>query len=282
MRFAFIRAEKENYPIRALCRNLQVSPSGYYAWLKRGESERARKDRALTVEIRTVWRTHRGRYGSPRIHLDFCSRGIQVGRKRVERIMRDNNLQARPAKRYVHTTQSDHCFQRFDNLLDRKFDVENLNVVWAGDITYVATTHGWLYLAVVLDLCSRRVIGWALRDHLETSLVIEALQMALRTRHHAPRLFHSDQGTQYAANDFQDLLRAHDITPSMSRRGNCWDNAPVESFFKTLKTELDLTGCSHKQTSSQIFDYIEAYYNTRRIHSGIGNVSPVLYEQAVT
>jgi transposase InsO family protein len=282
VRFEFIRAEKANYPIELLCSALEVSRSGYYAWLDRVPSTRRREDEKLLAEIRASVARGRGAYGSPRVHRDLVARGLRVGRKRVERLMRENGLRGRKRRRYRATTLSTHGLQRHKNVLARQFAVERIDDVWAGDITCIPTTSGWLYLAVVLDLCSRRIVGWAMEQHMREELVIRAMEMALFARS-APRLFHSDQGSQYASIDFQQLLAKHAIKPSMSRRGNCWDNAVVESFFDSMKTELDLSErpLPVDQAKSAVFDYIEVFYNRQRLHSALDYQPPVEFEGAL-
>ncbi len=279
MRYEFIRAEKVNYTIKLLCRVMQVQRSGYYAWLKRPLSERKKRDNALKVEIRACWKKHRKAYGSPRVFRHLRKEGVRIGRKRVERIMREEGICGRAARpRKVATTDSRHDYQRYENVLNRQFDVAEINDVWAADITYIPTTTHMLYLAVIIDLYSRRVVGWSIQDHMQTSLVQGALLMALSSRS-APRLHHSDQGTQYASDAYQACLRRHGIQCSMSRVGNCWDNAVVESFFGSLKSELPgLNHCSATQARQQLFDYIEVFYNRQRMHSTLDYRSPHEYE----
>jgi len=280
VKFEFIRAEKANFPIELLCSVLDVSRSGYYAWLDRGQSKRSQTNAALLTEVRAIHSQSRGAYGAPRVHRELRRRGFRVNRKRVERLMRQDGLRGRKKRRYKVTTLSTHELKRFENKLNREFKVEQLNQVWAGDITYLWTTEGWLYLAVVLDLCSRRVIGWALDKHMQEELVVRALEMGLKSRP-APRLFHSDQGSQYASDAFQKLLRKHNIEPSMSRRGNCWDNAVVESFFDSMKTELaDLSlALTADRTKTSVFWYLEVFYNRQRLHSTLGYKPPVELEE---
>ena len=280
MRFDFIRAEKAHYPVKMLCSVLGVSRSGYYAWERRGPSSRELEDRELLQEIRRVHVRHRGRYGSPRVWRELRRSGHRIGCKRVERLMRENGIVARPRRRFRVTTESDHGLARCRNLLARAFDVERVNDVWAADLTYLDTIEGWLYLAVILDLASRRVIGWSMSDSMESSIAIDALEMALDGRE-PPRMHHSDQGVQYASARYQALLSEHHITPSMSRRGDCWDNAPVESFFATLKAEcpeLDYRP-TKQQARSTVFEYIEAYYNRQRLHSTLDYLTPIEYEE---
>jgi putative transposase len=287
VRFAFILAEKAVYPVAMLCRVLDVARSGFYAWTRRPESQRAREDRRLRVSIRAAWKASRRTYGSPRLHDDLKADGEKVSRKRVARLMKEDNVVGRQRRRrFVVTTDSKHTLPIAPNVLDRKFEVAAPNRVWAGDITYLATAEGWLYLAVIIDLFSRRVVGWAIEEHMETSLVTGALEMALRRRHRDGEhlLHHSDRGSQYAAADYRKRLSAHGVECSMSRKGNCWDNAVVESFFGTMKAELDddvTEGASRAAARSAVVDYIDNFYNSTRKHSSLGYLSPVNYEASV-
>ncbi len=237
--FALITAEKAHYPVDALCRCLAVSRSGYYAWVRRAPSVRAQIDARLTRQLRVLHADSRGTYGRPRLHRALQRHGVTVGVKRVGRLMRAAGLVARGRRRFRVTTGHRLADRVAPNRLERRFLPAHLNTTWAGDITACWTREGWGYLAIVMDLASRRIIGWTLERTLDTALVATALQRALTLRAPArPTLFHSDQGTQYASHDFRQLLAHHAITGSMSRRGNCWDNAPIESFFSTLKAEL--------------------------------------------
>ena len=282
MSFRFIAAEKATYPIRLLCRVLAVSPSGYYAWRARPESTRSRADVGLCHAIRVAHTASRGRYGSPRLHRAVRASGHRVGRNRVIRLMRSEGLRARPRRRFRVTTDSAHAWPVPANLVQRHFRPAAPNRTWAADITYLETTTGWAYLAVVLDLYSRRVVGWAVRPTLRTDLVCAALHLALGRRQPAAGLVHhSDRGTQYASADYQRLLTAHGITPSMSRRGNCWDNAVVESFFSTLKQELEPARWpTVAAATTAIATYIESFYNPVRLHSTLGYQSPNSFEAA--
>ena len=264
-----------------MCRVLEVSTSGYYDWRKRPESQRQKQDRRLVVEIKAIHRESRRSYGSPRIHDELKGRGLHCGKKRVARLMRLHGIQAKQTRRFKATTDSKHTLPIAENVLDRRFTPSAPDVVWSADITYIPTRQGWLYLAVVLDLFSRRVVGWSMKRRLDRSLVLDALQMALRGRSPGPGLIHhSDRGSQYASGDYQALLEAQQMICSMSRRGNCWDNAPVESFFSTLKRELvhHRRYQTRAEARADIFEYIEVWYNRRRRHSSLGYKSPVDYE----
>ena len=270
MRFAWIHVEKATYAVRRLCRVLAVTPSGYYAWMHRLPSQRARDNDRLQVRIRAIHAASRGTYGSPRVHEQLTQEGCAVGRERVARLLRDMGLVGLPARRVRHTTDSTHGRPVAPNVLERHFEADHPNQRWTTDITFIWTWEGWLYLAVVLDLYARRVVGWAVQPHLQTELALEALQLALGRRVPAPGLVHpSDRGCQYAAEAYQRVLREHGIVCSMSRTGACWDNAVTESFFATLKTEL-----IHRQpwptrraATDAVADYIEGFYNPYRLHS---------------
>ena len=281
MKFEFIRAEKARYPVRTLCAVLEVSRSGFYAWMRRPPSARAKERDKLLQEVRRVHVRHRGRYGSPRIFRELRKGGLQPGRHRIARLMRENGIVARPKKRFVTTTQSDHGLAKAENVLNRQFKVRGLNEVWAADITYIDTDEGWLYLAVVLDLGSRSVVGWATSKSLDAEVALRALRQALANRR-PPRLHHSDAGTQYVCGAYQALLAENGIISSISRPGNCWDNAPVESFFSTLKTEVpELTrSASRRRARASLFEYIETYYNRERMHSTLDYMTPAEYEAA--
>ena len=264
-----------------MCRVQEVSTSGYYDWRGRAESQRKKQDRRLVVEIKAIHRQSRQTYGSPRIHDQLKDRGIRCGKKRVARLMQLHGLRAKQTRRFKATTDSKHTLPVADNVLSRQFTPSAPDVVWAADITYIPTRQGWLYLAVVLDLFSRRVVGWSMHKRLDRSLVLDALEMALRGRSPGPGLIHhSDRGSQYASGDYQALLEAQQMISSMSRRGNCWDNAPVESFFSTLKRELvhHRRYQTRAEARAELFEYIEVWYNRRRRHSSLGYQSPAEYE----
>ena len=282
MRFCFIEDHRNAYPVRTLCAVLEVSPSGYYAWRDRPESARHVADRGLTAEIRQIHADNRAVYGSPRVHAALRAGGRRVSVNRVARLMRHHGIQGRHKRRAPRTTDSHHSHPIAPNLLDRQFTATAPNRVWLADITYIPTREGWLYLAVVLDMFSRRVVGWAMRDTMPQELTIDALQMAITQRRPGPGLVHhSDRGGQYAAHAYRRLLDQNAIRCSMSRKGNCWDNAPMESFFGSMKTELDngVVFETRQQAKGAIFRFIEAFYNRQRLHSAIGYNSPVMWEQ---
>ncbi len=263
-----------------MCRVLQVSTSGYYDWRQRPTPSN-QDDERLLVDIRAIHADSKKRYGSPRIHRKLRDRGIRCGQKRVARLMQEDGIRARRARRFKATTDSKHTLPVAENVLDRQFEVAVPNARWSADITYIWTRQGWLYLAVVMDLFSRRIVGWSMQETLARSLVIDALAMALTARRPGSGLVHhSDRGSQYASGDYQRLLEQAGCTCSMSRKGNCWDNAPVESFFSTLKMELvhDRRYRTQEEARSEIFEFIEIWYNRERLHSSLDYMSPVDYE----
>lgn len=282
MRFAFIQVEKAEYPVEILCRTMEVSRSGFYAWQKRKESSRARSNRDLSTKIREVYQQSRGRYGSPRVQEELKAQGIACSKKRVARLMKAEGLHARRRRSYKKTTDSKHDHPVAPNLLERDFHMEKADQAWVADITYIPTGEGWLYLAVVLDLFSRMVVGWAMSSRIDTRLTLDALEMALRKRcPEAGLIHHSDRGSQYASDDYQKVLEQHGVVPSMSRVGDCWDNAVVESFFGSLKVE-----CVYQQSYPtraaarvDVFAYIEVFYNRTRRHSYLGYQNPVDFEK---
>ena len=264
-----------------LCRVLRVSPSGFYASRLRPESTRAREDRRLRVLVRASFEASRQRYGSPRVFEDLLEQQIRVSRKRIERLMREDGLKARARKRFKQTTMSDHDQPVAANLLDRQFEADAPNRRWVGDTTeFVIGGSGMLYLAAILDLYSRFIVGWSVSAVNDRHVTIKALEMALKRR--CPEyglLHHSDQGCTYASEDYQVLLDEHGITCSMNRRGNCYDNAVMESFFSSLKSELGERFDSHGEAKMELFDYIEVFYNQRRRHSTLGQISPAEFER---
>lgn len=282
MRFVFIDAEKVFYPVVVLCRVMQVGRSGFYAWQRRVPSARARTDQVLQTHIARAFGDSRGTYGSPRIRAQLNAQGVSVSKRRVARLMHSGGLYALRKRRFVRTTDSAHKRPIAPNLLQRDFTAAAPNRVWVTDITCVWTRQGWLYLAAMLDLFSRRVVGWAMSEHIDEKLVLAALNMALITRRPARGLIHhSDRGSQYCGTDYLAVLKAHGVQRSMSRKGDCWDNAVAESFFGTLKQEMlyrrELEPRAAVQTA--IFEYLEAYYNPKRRHSTLGFLSPVEFEE---
>jgi putative transposase len=283
VRFAFIATEKAYLPVAMMCRMLQVSRSGFYAWRQRPPSARALEDQRLTLEVSAIHAQSRRSYGSPRVHVELRERGRRIGRKRVARLMRTAGLRARMPRRFRRTTDSEHALAIRDNLLARRFAVARPNFGWVADITYLWTLEGWLYLAVILDLFSRRVVGWSMSERLEKKLALDALSMALAERQpQGGLLHHSDRGSQYASHEYQQLLASHGLLSSMSRTGNCWDNAVAESFFATLKTELayQTRWSTRGQARNEVFEYIEVFYNRRRRHSALGYRCPDEFERA--
>jgi putative transposase len=278
-----IEAEKANFKVALMCRSLDVRRSGYYAWRRREPSRRARENAALSEAIREIFEDSRRTYGSPRVHAELVGRGHQIDVKRVARLMSEMGLAARRKPKFRKTTDSDHDLPVASNVLDREFEVDEPDRVWVGDITYVWTLEGWMYLAIVIDLYSRRVVGWSMADHMRTELVLEALTAALGTRTPSETglLFHSDQGSQYAAHAYQQALDAAGIACSMSRRANCWDNAVAESFFGTLKTELvhNIIFTTKASAKFSVAEWIDVFYNGKRRHSTIGYVAPAEYER---
>jgi putative transposase len=281
VKFAFIRAEKARHDVALLCRVLGVSRSGYYAWQQRGLSKRALRDAQLGAEVVVAHRESRGTYGSPRVLVELREKGFRTSRKRVARLMRERGLSGSYRRRWKHGASSPADVVAEPNVLDRNFAVDAPNRAWATDITYVRTWEGWLYLAVVIDLYARRVVGWSMQDHMRTDLVLSALTMAVGQRLPEPGLIaHSDRGAQYTSDDYRRALRSHGITCSMSHRGDCFDNAVVESFFGTLKSELlyRRSWATRDEAAAAIHEYIEVFYNRRRRHSFLGYRTPAEHE----
>jgi transposase InsO family protein len=283
MTFRFIDAHRQQWSVRLLCSTLEVSPAGYYAWRDRPASARQQRHDALVVEIRAILAEVKHRYGSPRIHAELAARGQDCCVNTVAELMRQHGIAAKTTRKHRCTTDSNHDLPVADNVLGRQFSPSKANEAWVADITYIPTGEGWLYLAAVEDLYSRRVVGWSLAGHLESRLVVDALQLAVQRRLPDERLMaHSDRGSQYASAHYQELLAKHGITCSMSRRGNCWDNAPMESFFASLKKELvhGTTFATRAEARTAIVEYIEVFYNNQRRHSTLGYVSPTEYERS--
>jgi putative transposase len=282
VKFEFIDAQKAHFPVEFMCEQLEVSRSGFYAWRERPESAHRQEDQKLAEEVAQAHEESRGTYGSPRVHAELRARGRKVSRKRVARLMKQQKLEARKKRRSVRTTDSNHRHPVAPNVLERDFSPVQPNSTWATDITYVWTGEGWLYLAVVLDLFSRMVVGWSMSEHIDTTLVLGALEMALEGRQPPKGLIHhSDRGSQYASTEYRQALASRGIQCSMSRKGNCWDNAVVESFFGTLKSELVYRThfATRHQARLELFEYIEVFYNRKRRHSSLGYLSPWEYER---
>lgn len=280
MRYQAVEQLRGQHSVRRLCRTLGACPSGYYRWKRREETDRVREDRHLKQKILTIHGEVKGRYGTPRIERELRRRGVGTSRRRVARLRRELGLRAKAARRFKSTTDSAHPYPVAPNRLDRRFHTSAANRVWVGDITYLWTHEGWLYLAVVEDTFSRRIVGWSVSDRLERDLAVTALQNALAGRGPCPGLIHhTDRGSQYASSDYRELVENAGLIFSMSRKGDCWDNAMVESFFKTLKVELGSRFATREQARRELFEYIEGFYNTRRLHSGLGYVSPAEFER---
>jgi putative transposase len=283
--FAWIEERRTEWSVAQMCRALGVSRSGYYAWRSRAPSAAEVRRAELTVEVQEIHAQAQGRYGSPRIHAELVARGTTCCVNMVARVMREAGIAAKTKRKFRQTTDSSHALPVAENLLDRQFDPEEPSASWVADITYIPTREGWLYLAVVEDLFSRMVVGWSMSETMTSRLVVDALEMALarRLKGSSPSglLAHSDRGSQYASEHYQRRLREERITCSMSRRGDCWDNAPMESFFASLKKELvhHEDYATRAQAKASIFEYIEAFYNRVRRHSSLGYVAPAEYER---
>ena len=281
MRFRLIDAMKAELPIDRMCALLDVSVSGFYAWRVRGPSKRQLDDMVLLAHIRAQFTISNETYGAPRMHAELKEDGFSVGRHRVARLMRDNGLKALQKRRYKKTTDSAHGGPVAANLLDQDFTCDGPHRKWGADISYIWTAEGWLYLAIVLDLYSRRIVGWATSDRLKTDLAMSAMHRAIALRHPPFGLIHhTDRGSQYCSDDYQRLLKAHVIVPSMSGKGNCYDNAMVETVFKTIKNELvwRTSFQSRGAATSALGRYIDGFYNPRRRHSALGYKSPISFE----
>ena len=282
MKFAFIEASKATIPVELHCNVLGVSRSGFYAWLKRPESAHAKQDRRLRVLCREAHERSRRTYGSPRIHRSLKRQGVPVSRKRVVRLMKIEGIAGKRRRRWTRTTKSEASVVAAPNILNRNFSPNAPNKSWVGDVTFLRTPFGFVYLAVVLDLFSRFVVGWALSAVNDRNLALAALQAAVQRRCPAPGLLaHTDQGSPYTSEDYQRALSDSGIICSMSRRGNCYDNAVMESFFGTFKTELGEDFENAADAKAMAFDFIEIFYNQQRMHSTLGYVSPAEYERAV-
>ena len=284
MKYRAISENVSRFPVSLMCRCLRVSKAGFYAWQHRPLSARAKTNERLLVRIRGAHKHSRKTYGSPRIHATLKAESVDAGRHRIARLMRAHGIRAKTRRKFKATTQSDHDRPVAENLLSRDFSVNRPDVAWVGDITFIWTKEGWLYLAVLLDLFSRKVVGWALSERIDRRLVVQALDRAIRARKPpAGLLVHSDRGSQYASHDYQERLQDHGLVCSMSRKAECWDNAVAESFFGTLKQELTYheTYDTREEARQAIFEYIEVFYNRQRRHSTLGYMTPTTFENSV-
>jgi putative transposase len=283
MRYDFVEAHRGRWPVRLMCRALHVSAGGYYDWRGRPRSVRTQRRETLVVAIKAIHVEVKARYGSPRIHAELVARGRPCNVKTVARLMREHGIAAKTKRKFRCTTDSNHDHPVAENIVNRAFEPTAVNRTWTADITYVPTGEGWLYLAVVEDLYSKQIVGWSMGSRIDSRLVVAALEMALADRRPGPDLVaHSDRGSQYASEHYQGTLARHGITCSMSRRANCWDNSPMESFFASLKKELvhGETYATREEARASLFEYIEVFYNRIRRHSSLGYKSPVEYERA--
>jgi putative transposase len=282
MKFRFIEQQRETHSVVKMARILGVTRGGYYAWKSRTPSRRSAQEKRIVEEIKRIQAEVKDRYGSPRVHRELRTRGIRAGHNRVARLMRQEGLGAKRRKRSRSTTDSAHALPVAENLLKRTFEVPAANRVWVSDLTYIPTAEGWLYLCTILDLYSRKVVGWSMGSQMTSELVVQALLMAvLLRRPPAGLIVHSDRGSQYCSHMFRRWAARYGIRQSMSRKGDCWDNAPAESFFKTLKAELygHQAFRSRQKARTAIFEYIEVFYNRVRLHSSLGYRSPAEYER---
>jgi putative transposase len=277
VKYAFIDQHRDSYPLQLLCTALQVSDSGFTSWQRSDGPKKWLSDGELLARIREIHEETKAAYGSPRIYQELKGCGIPVSKGRVERLMREHGLRGRHKRRFKATTDSKHKLPVAPNLLEQNFETERPDQVWTADITYIATAEGWLYLAIVLDLYTRQIVGWAMRERMTKELVIDALRMAWFRRRPPPGLIHhSDRGSQYCSHDFRKQLAAYGMLASMSRKGNCWDNATSESFFNSLKNER-VHGSRYEtrnEARADLFDYVEVFYNRSRRHSALGGQSP--------
>ena len=282
MKYCFMERYGSGFEVRKMCRVLRVSRSGYYSYLKRGLSQRNEENKRFVTKIREIWKWSRGTYGSPRITAELQAQGFVCGENRIARLMRENEIKARTRKRFKITTKSDHNLPIAKDLVGRDFSASRMNELWLSDITYIWTWEGWMYLAAVMDVYNRQIVGWALADRLSKALVVDALMKALNEQNPCPGLiFHSDRGSQYASHKVKKILKAWHIHQSMCHKGNCFDNAMMESFFSSLKKELVhlMTFHSKDQARRAIFEYIEIFYNRQRRHSALNQKSPLEYYQ---
>ena len=285
MKYRFMERISSGFEVMKMCRVLGVSRSGYYTHLRRGLSPRREENERLTARIREIWAARRKVYGSPRITAELCSEGVRCGKKRIARLMRENGIRSLMNRRFKVTTRSDHRLPLAEGLVGRDFTTASINKLWVSDITYIWTWEGWLYLAAVMDVHNREIVGWALRDRLTKELVVESLQKGLRARTpQAGLIFHSDRGGQYASSEVRKLLRMWHVRQSMSGTGSCFDNAVMESFFSSLKRELVHLETFHTKAQARrsVFEYIEIFYNRQRRHSSLNHKTPLEYYREAT
>jgi len=285
MKYCFMKRYGSGFEVRRMCRVLEVSRSGYYSYLRHGLSQRNEENKRFVSKIKEIWKWSRGIYGSPRITAELKARGFSCGENRIARLMRENGIKARTRKKFRITTKSDHTLPMAADLVRRDFSASVINQLWLSDITYIWTWEGWMYLAAVMDVYNRQIVGWSLSDRLSKALVVSALQKALQERNPCSGLiFHSDRGSQYASDKVKKILKAWQIQQSMCNKGNCFDNAMMESFFSSLKKELVhlMTFHSKDQARRSIFEYIEIFYNRQRRHSALNQKSPLEYYQDAT
>lgn len=281
MKYRFISDHREIFRVGRMCNILDVSRSGYYAWLRRPESLRKKENRKLAIKIKVIHGQKRKTYGSPRIHKELNENGVKCSRNRVARIMKQEGVRAIAPRKYKATTDSKHSLPVAPNFLKQDFDIKEPNKVWLADITYISTIEGWLYLAAIMDLGCRRIKGWSMSNRLTKELALDALKMAICNNPKSSGVIHhSDRGSQYASTDYQKLLKNNGLICSMSRKGNCWDNAPMESFFHTLKTEwvYRFKYNTRQEAKASLFEYIEIFYNRQRRHSALQYMNPCQYE----
>jgi putative transposase len=284
VKYAFIERHENEYPIQVMCKVLKASRSGYYDWSAGRISPRLMRRQELLIEITRIFQESRQTYGSPRVHRELLKKGISVNHKMVEDLMHEHGLASKRKKKFRATTNSNHKLPVAKNLLRRNFKAKKLNQVWVGDVTYLHTEEGWLYLATCIDLYSRKVVGWSMSSRMTSDIVINAFRMALfNQKRRAPKIMHSDRGSQYASHAFRRELKAHGCKQSMSAKGDCWDNAVAESFFGSLKTELvhHQKYKTREEAKLSVFDYIETFYNKRRLHSYLNYVSPDEFERGM-
>jgi len=284
MKYKFVERHRPCFEVGKMCRALNISRSGYYRWRNNPKSRREKENDELTEVIREIHKSSRNTYGSRRVHAELRERGYHIGYNRVTRLMRVNKIRAKTKRRFKITTHSGHSYPVAENLLGKSIQIVRLNQVWVSDITYIWTQEGWLYLSIIMDLCSRGIVGWSMEERLTKELVVKALEMACSRRGGVKGvIFHSDKGSQYASYEFREVLQKKGIIQSMSGKGNCYENAYAESLFHTIKTEEVYGSCyqTRQEARTRLFEYIEVFYNRERKHSGLGYMSPYQFEQSM-